>query len=226
MINTRNYTFSYNTPSVPQIGKRASEMTLDDFNTAIITYDEEVVNYKNNLREIIIQKDYISDRLKKDIMAEVGFATIDMVNNTYTQNIYADKYWKQAISGLNITNNSGITNAINNLTNLYQLFLDKNEEKFSSENNEVIVYDSKALTIDGEKYILSVANSKNNDRVFSQGEKTISYENDIWNLKDVNGNILKTCENIDIEEPIWSELESSSSESTETSSDSSNEPEI
>ena len=214
MINNRNYTFSFNTPSTPQIGNRISEMTLDNLDAAIVVYDEEVVNYKNNLRNILTQKDYISDRLKKDIMAEIGFATIDTVNNTYTQNIYADKYWEQAINGVNTTNSSGITTALNNITNLYQLFLDKNDEKFSSENNEVVVYDSKALTIDGEKYILTVANSQNNDRVYSQGEKTIVYENNVWNLKDVDGNILKTCENIDIAEPIWSVVESSSSSSS------------
>lgn len=230
MIDVKNYVYSFRSVSAPKVNVSLNTVTKAQLTAAITVYGNEVTTYTNNLNLIVNNKEYVVDRFKKDVLADVGFATINKATNKYTENLYAGKYWNKAVAGLDLTKESGLRNALENITSLYQLFLNNSNEKFSFEVKTTVDYDTKAIEVLGDYYYLNNPNAFDNKRIYSSGDGyTISYDAGQWVLADSEEALMATCENID--DPEWIIPEevvdesSSSEESSENESSSSSESE-
>ena len=223
-INVSDYNYYYTSVYVPSIQANFNAITLSELEELLTQYDAEALQYKNELREIVLKKQYVLDRFKKDVLVEVGFATKDIEHNTYTENYYAQKYLNYAIGSLKMNTTRDFEAVITNLTSLYQLFLNKNDEPFSSEMKAVETYDTRAITVFDDIYIL-MPNTIGKKRVYKHGTDTVSFESNKWVLKDNTGTIIALCDDIDAAEPNWAfpEEESSSSENSSESSEESSE---
>lgn len=224
-LNVKNYVYTAKSITVPRINISLNTITSDELELAKIQHLEDVDEYFNNVKPLVEQKEYILDRFKKDALVEVGFATIDLDENTYTENTYASKYWDQAVDGLDLTRQNNLTTAITNITELYQLFLDNSNEQFDNTTKEAVDYDKRAVEFAGTKFILTVPNATGTNRVYeNNGDDVLSYSRvtNKWVINDSNGDMIASCDDIDAEEPNWTIVnESSSSDYVEESSESS-----
>lgn len=216
-INVEDYYYYYSSVYVPSIDADFGVISIAELEALFAQYDIDVEQYKNEIREIVLKKDYVLERFKKDVLADVGFATIDLENNTYTENYYARKYLDYAIGNLRMNNIDNFNTVVDNITGLYQLFLDKNDQPFSDEMKPAETYDVRAITVFDDIYIL-LPNTIGIERVYKHGTDTIQYENETWTLVDSSGELIATCENIDAETPVWVLVGDESSESSESSS--------
>ena len=223
-LNVKNYVYTAKSIPVPRINISLNTITSDELEVAKIEHLEDVDEYFNNVKPLVEQKEYILDRFKKDALFEVGFATIDLDENTYTENTYASKYWDQAVDGLDLTRQTNLTTAITNITELYQLFLDNSNEQFDNTTKEAVDYDKRAVEFAGTKFILTIPNATGTNRVYENNGDVLSYSKatNKWVINDSNGDMIASCDDIDVEEPDWVIVnESSSSDNVEESSASS-----
>ena len=223
-LNVKNYVYTAKSVTVPRINISLNTITSDELEVAKIEHLEDVDEYFNNVKPLVEQKEYILDRFKKDALVEVGFATIDLDGNTYTENTYASKYWDQAVDGLDLTRQNNLTTAITNITELYQLFLDNSNEQFDNTTKEAVDYDKRAIEFAGTKFILTIPNATGTNRVYENNGDVLSYSKatNKWVINDSNGDMIASCDDIDAEEPNWTIVnESSSSDYVEESSESS-----
>lgn len=223
-LNVKNYVYTAKSITVPRINISLNTITSDELELAKIEHLEDVDEYFNNVKPLVEQKEYILDRFKKDALFEVGFATIDLDENTYTENTYASKYWDQAVDGLDLTRQNNLTAAITNITELYQLFLDNSNEQFDNTTKEAVDYDIRAIEFAGTKFILTVPNATGTNRVYENNGDVLSYSKvtNKWVINDSNGDMIASCDDIDAAEPNWTIAnESSSSDFVEESSESS-----
>lgn len=223
-LNVKNYVYTAKSIAVPRINISLNTITSDELEIAKIEHLEDVDEYFDNVKPLVEQKEYILDRFKKDALVEVGFATIDLDENTYTENTYASKYWDQAVDGLDLTRQNNLTAAITNITELYQLFLDNSNEQFDNTTKEAVDYDIRAIEFAGTKFILTVPNATGTNRVYENNGDVLSYSKvtNKWVINDSNGDMIASCDDIDAAEPNWTIAnESSSSDFVEESSESS-----
>lgn len=223
-LNVKNYVYTAKSVTVPRINISLNTITSDELEVAKIEHLEDVDEYFDNVKPLVEQKEYILDRFKKDALFEVGFATIDLDENTYTENTYASKYWDQAVDGLDLTRQTNLTTAITNITELYQLFLDNSNEQFDNTTKEAVDYDKRAVEFAGTKFILTIPNATGTNRVYENNGDVLSYSKatNKWVINDSNGDMIASCDDIDAEEPNWTIVnESSSSDYVEESSESS-----
>ena len=223
-LNVKNYVYTAKSIPVPRINISLNTITSDELEVAKIEHLEDVDEYFDNVKPLVEQKEYILDRFKKDALVEVGFATIDLDGNTYTENTYASKYWDQAVDGLDLTRQNNLTAAITNITELYQLFLDNSNEQFDNTTKEAVDYDIRAIEFAGTKFILTVPNATGTNRVYENNGDVLSYSKvtNKWVINDSNGDMIASCDDIDAAEPNWTIVnESSSSDYVEESSESS-----
>ena len=223
-LNVKNYVYTAKSIPVPRINISLNTITSDELEIAKIEHLEDVDEYFDNVKPLVEQKEYILDRFKKDALVEVGFATIDLDGNTYTENTYASKYWDQAVDGLDLTRQNNLTTAITNITELYQLFLDNSNEQFDNTTKEAVDYDIRAIEFAGTKFILTIPNATGTNRVYENNGDVLSYSKatNKWVINDSNGDMIASCDDIDAEEPNWTIVnESSSSDYVEESSESS-----
>lgn len=223
-LNVKNYVYTAKSIPVPRINISLNTITSDELEVAKIEHLEDVDEYFDNVKPLVEQKEYILDRFKKDALVEVGFATIDLDGNTYTENTYASKYWDQAVDGLDLTRQTNLTTAITNITELYQLFLDNSNEQFDNTTKEAVDYDKRAVEFSGTKFILTIPNATGTNRVYENNGDVLSYSKvtNKWVINDSNGDMIASCDDIDAEEPNWTIVnESSSSDYVEESSESS-----
>ena len=226
-LNVKNYVYTAKSIAVPRINISLNTITSDELEIAKIEHLEDVDEYFDNVKPLVEQKEYILDRFKKDALVEVGFATIDLDGNTYTENTYASKYWDQAVDGLDLTRQNNLTAAITNITELYQLFLNNSNEQFDNTTKEAVDYDIRAIEFSGTKFILTVPNATGTNRVYENNGDVLSYSKvtNKWVINDSNGDMIASCDDIDAAEPNWTIVnESSSSDFVEESSESSEEP--
>lgn len=223
-LNVKNYVYTAKSIAVPRINISLNTITSDELEIAKIEHLEDVDEYFDNVKPLVEQKEYILDRFKKDALVEVGFATIDLDGNTYTENTYASKYWDQAVDGLDLTRQNNLTAAITNITELYQLFLNNSNEQFDNTTKDAVDYDIRAIEFAGTKFILTVPNATGTNRVYENNGDVLSYSKvtNKWVINDSNGDMIASCDDIDAAEPNWTIVnESSSSDFVEESSESS-----
>lgn len=214
-LNVKNYVYTVKVNSAPRINVSLNTITSEELATAKATYLNEVTTYCDNLEFVVSNKEYILDRFKKDALVDVGFATVDFINNTYTENTYATKYWNKAVSGLDLTRQNNLTTAITNLAELYQLFLNNSNEKFDNTTKSAVDYDIKAIDFAGTKFILTVPNATGTNRVYENNGDTISYIANKWTITKNNGDVVAICDDIDVAEPYWTFVNEESSGSSE-----------
>lgn len=182
-------------------------ITTEQINTIATTYLNNAQKYANTYKELVKQKEYNIDMIKKGICADegVGLSIIDLVENTYTANVKADNYFTIASENNNLMSKAGITNTFSKIKlladELYrltdedklQLGNEEAEDKTNSLMLSATVYDTKAIKVNissiKESYsepltfINTKPNATNNNIVLSAFVKVEEETKKIFTIK-------------------------------------------
>ena len=153
-INASSYIVSYRTPSAPKISVEVRSASMSSFESAVTVYNSAASAYVEEYRAVIEQKDYVTDRLKKDLcglytgMTESG---INLENNTVTLHVKADDVFEHAVSGMSLNYYGNVNDVVSTFDKFYSSFYQNDEHSdfiLQSAYNATETYDLHAFTID------------------------------------------------------------------------------
>ena len=181
-INAQNYVIKTNSPNVPRISLNLAIATQSDVASAIEVYDEQVLEYENAFNEIVVNRDYVADRLMKDICAGSGVPNltdggIDYVNNTISLHVKADDVFTTAVNGRSLGSVATITSVESSVQSLYDTFYVEGTSSVLANGSDYYVegtYDTKAYTTadavgeisSGSVFINAIPNATGTSKVF------------------------------------------------------------
>ena len=187
-ITASNYILNvFPFPKAPTISVSVNKTPTKDIKEIINVYQKLSDNYINSYLNAANIRDYIFNRLKKDMLNGVGLATINKITNEYQQNIKGKNYFNIVNKdNLYFDNEKIIIDEYNQLLSLKQnLFDDEINENIEYQGNgwstdkrlPISVYDEQAIYISSnvlninksEKicFIKDGANKFNNLRTFT-----------------------------------------------------------
>ena len=159
-FNSNNYIIRNSNITVPTL-KQANN--LQELQKNISSYTESVSTYINDNRKLTEQKDYVSDRFKKDLFIKTGLATFNAKTNKYTENIKAnDAYETVATTDLptSVSQINTITTNLEKIANTLLKFTQEDAQKgypnvtaetYLTNSTDIdktdITYDTKAIKI-------------------------------------------------------------------------------
>lgn len=126
-INASNYALRTTTPSVPRISINVATATVEEVNSAVDAYLTNASDYADAFVNIVTTRDYVQDRLMKDLT--VGEAVeglskdgVDYVNNTVSIHVKADDLFAMSVDGRTL-NTVGIVNSVEeNFNEIYSSY--------------------------------------------------------------------------------------------------------
>jgi hypothetical protein len=155
-ITASNYVISYNEPSAPRINVTVQTVTPAEFESAVTVYNGEASAYVSNYRDVVSNKSYIEDRLKKDLCVEYEGLTnggIDYENNTVIVHQKANEVYEYAVSGNSLTYSDGITAIESKFGEFYSKYYQDDAHTsciLSAAYEASETYDSKAFVVDAD----------------------------------------------------------------------------
>lgn len=155
-INASNYVISYNEPSAPRINVNVQTVTNDGFEDAVTVYNENSSAYVATYRDMVSNKLYIEDRLKKDLCAEYEGLTsggIDYEHNTVTVHQKANEVYEYAVSGNSLTYSNGIAAIESKFDEFYSKFYQDDSHTsciLSAAYEASESYDTRAFVVDAD----------------------------------------------------------------------------
>lgn len=218
-INTRDYVIETNIGNAPRINLNLLYTTQSAVDEAVSAYTSAAEEYANNVKIIFTNKEYITDRLMKDLCREtylVSGGDANLSENTITLHAKANDVYELAV-GDRDTTNSTIVNSISSDFNLIYSSVCLNDAGESTslveDFNELTKYDNQAVSIDvnnnqwGGTYIKNVPNAIGNSQTFTsydelnQPKYTLAYlqnyqiddsTNSVWMISSGSTNVAYT----------------------------------
>lgn len=152
-ITAKNYIVKTTMPNAPRISVNLATDSLETVNEAIATYGSEATAYEEKVRETVEIRDYVSDRLMKDICIGGGVSGlvrgIDYAANKINLHIKADDVFDNAVAGRSLASVSVIGSIEEEVKSLYDTFYVENDMSvLSTDANcyEEQTYDTRAYT--------------------------------------------------------------------------------
>lgn len=154
-ITTSNYVVKVSSPSVPRITVNVQNVTSGEIATASSAYIASANEYAAKYVETVALRDYVADRLMKDMAADVNVLTdggIDLESNTIVLHVKADDLYDQASTNISLNSVNAVSTVVANFSSLYDTYytengsgvLDTNASCYASS----VEYDKMAVTID------------------------------------------------------------------------------
>lgn len=218
-IKPENYVVDTNIGSEPRISLNLAYATPSEVNEAISAYTSAAEEYANNVTIIFTNKEYVADRLMKDLCRETYLVSGEDANlseNTITLHTKANNVYELAV-GDRDTTNATIVNSISSDFNLIYSSVCLNDASESTslveDFNELTKYDNQAVSIDvnnnqwGGTYIKNVPNAIGNSQTFTsydesnQPKYTLAYlqnyqiddsTNSVWMISSGSTNVAYT----------------------------------
>jgi len=156
-INASNYVISYNAPTAPRINVNVQTGSPEEFDVAASTYRSNADAYVSQYRNVIVNKLYVEDRLKKDLCAEYDGLTsggIDYENNTITLHQKANEVYEYAIGNNSTFSYVGtVTNVESRFGEFYSKYYQNDEHTecvLSAVYETSETYDTRAFVVDAD----------------------------------------------------------------------------
>ena len=128
-FNSSNYDFS-----APSMSVDLNNITVSQLNNLKSAYMSSASEYSNSFQQIIVVRDYVSERLEKDLSIRCQYMTkqgVDKQNNIISLHNKADNLYAVSLSGRPLDNEGNIDSIKTTYHNLYtELFL--NDEKLAN----------------------------------------------------------------------------------------------
>lgn len=194
-IKPTYYTKSFSYPSTPNISVAIDTITQSSFSSVEAAYSSSVSVYATTYSQYIKKRDYIEDRLMKDLCVSTELASVDLENNKYKPSIKADNYFNEAKKGYSLNNETGINAVSSTMVYLKDQFFagePSNTEAGSwvtTATTSVDIYDTRCITVDLSSidfseetlFITEIPNAINTNRIWN----SYSYNEETGNTKQL-----------------------------------------
>ena len=154
-INASNYVVNIVSPSVPRITVNVQSVTGEEIANASSAYIVSANEYATKYVETVALRDYVTDRLMKDMAADVNVLTdggIDLESNTIALHVKADDLYDQASRNVSLNSVNAVTTVVSNFSSLYETYYTENGsgvlDTTASCYASPVKYDKMAVTID------------------------------------------------------------------------------
>ena len=122
-INASNYVVNIVSPSVPRITVNVQSVTGEEIANASSAYIASANEYATKYVETVALRDYVTDRLMKDMAADVNVLTdggINLESNTIALHVKADDLYDQASRNVSLNAVNAVTTVVSNFSALYE----------------------------------------------------------------------------------------------------------
>lgn len=129
LITASNYVVRVSSPSVPRITVNVQNVTSDEIATASSAYIASANEYAAKYVETVALRDYVADRLMKDMAAKVDKLTsggINLESNTIVLHVKADDLYRQASTNVSLNSVNAVTTVDSNFSSLYDTYYTEN----------------------------------------------------------------------------------------------------
>ena len=154
-INASNYVVNIVSPSVPRITVNVQSVTGEEIANASSAYIASANEYATKYVETVALRDYVTDRLMKDMAADVNVLTdggINLESNTIALHVKADDLYDQASRNVSLNSVNAVTTVVSNFSSLYETYYTENGsgvlDTTASCYASPVKYDKMAVTID------------------------------------------------------------------------------
>ena len=154
-LNANNYVFtSYSIPDVPYISVDLMTVTSAALDSAVDTYLGKADEYASAFSEVIGTREYIVDRLQKDLAGECVGLTSGGINkeaNTISLHVKADNVYEVAANQKTLNSVGSVNSIISTYGQLHSSICmndDNNATSLQAEFAEPVTYDTKFIKID------------------------------------------------------------------------------
>ena len=109
-------------PSVPRITVNVQSVTGEEIANASSAYIVSANEYATKYVETVALRDYVTDRLMKDMAADVSVLTnggINLESNTIALHVKADDLYDQASTNVSLNSVNAVTTVVSNFSSLY-----------------------------------------------------------------------------------------------------------
>ena len=128
-INASNYVVNIVSPSVPRITVNVQSVTGEEIANASSAYIVSANEYATKYVETVALRDYVTDRLMKDMAADVSVLTnggINLESNTIALHVKADDLYDQASRNVSLNSVNAVTTVVSNFSSLYETYYTEN----------------------------------------------------------------------------------------------------
>ena len=154
-INASDYVVNITSPSVPRITANVQNVTSEAIASASSAYIASANEYAAKYVETVELRDYVTDRLMKDMAENVGVLAkegINLESNTIALHVKADDLYAQASRNVSLNSVNAVSTVVANFSSLYETYyvesgsgvLDTADSCYASP----VPYDKMAVTID------------------------------------------------------------------------------
>lgn len=154
-ITASNYVVKVSSPSVPRITVNVQNVTSGEIAAASSAYIASANEYAAKYVETVALRDYVADRLMKDMAADVSVLTkggINLESNTIALHVKADDLYGQASTNISLNSVNAVTTVDSNFSSLYNTYYTENGscvlDTTASWYASPVKYDKMAVTID------------------------------------------------------------------------------
>ena len=121
-ITASNYVFGGQTPYAPSISLNIQTATTSQVESATLAYLDEAEAYASSYEAIVATREYIKDRIQKDVAIQCEGLTLDGVNlqtNKITMHTKADNVYAMAFTSNSIFTTTAINSAVSKYSDLH-----------------------------------------------------------------------------------------------------------
>ena len=173
-FNASNYVVNTSAPSAPRLNVNLATDPAEVVSSACDEYVSAATKYASSIMEIVGNREYVSERLAKDLCVSVGVMTdggIDYANNQIALHVKADELFGQAKGTRALSNVANVTAIANNFSSLYEIYyMENGSSVLTSDYEAAVQYDSKAVQVINEHsdnyFILANPNAVGSARVY------------------------------------------------------------
>lgn len=154
-INASDYVVNITSPSVPRITVNVQNVTSEAIASASSAYIASANEYAAKYVETVELRDYVTDRLMKDMAKNVDVLTkegINLESNTIALHVKADDLYAQASRNVSLNSVNAVSTVVANFSSLYDTYYTEGESGVLATADSCyassVPYDKMAVTID------------------------------------------------------------------------------
>ena len=128
-ITASDYVVNITSPSVPRITVNVQNVTSEAIASASSAYIASANEYAAKYVETVELRDYVTDRLMKDMAENVGVLVKERINlesNTIALHVKADDLYAQASRNVSLNSVNAVSTVVANFSSLYETYYVEN----------------------------------------------------------------------------------------------------
>ena len=155
LITASDYVVNITSPSVPRITVNVQNVTSEAIASASSAYIASANEYAAKYVETVELRDYVTDRLMKDMAENVGVLVkeggINLESNTIALHVKADDLYAQASRNVSLNSVNAVSTVVANFSSLYDTYYTENGSGVLATADSCyassVKYDEMAVTI-------------------------------------------------------------------------------